>query len=581
MASWFERVAEMDITFNIGGEAGQGIDTIGDLLTQVFVKAGFYTYTIKDFESRIRGGYNFTQIRVSDRRIVAPVDEIDLIVALTRDAIVNQRHRLREGGVIIFEDTIEFEDLEACHYPAPLEKIAKDMGGNVRMTNAAALGAILSVMRFPFELAEHALQDIFGRKGQKIVEGNVAVARAMYDMTRERFAGSCTQNLAGLREGPCKDGFLVTGNRALALGAMAANLKWISAYPMSPSTSAFQDIIESAKDLNIGFLQAEDEIAAICMAIGASFSGARSMVTTSGGGFSLMVEGVGLAAMAEVPIVIYNAQRPGPSTGLPTRTEQADLLFMAFSSQGEFPRIMLAPKDPEEAMGVAVRAFDLTERFQVPVMILGDQYFADSVMNIAKPDITGVKIDRGKISDGSAGSEYKRYLLADDGISPRAFPGGPETVVSSGNAHSEDGHISEDASNRYEMVRKFMVKVPQIVEALEPPKIYGPETAEVTLLSWGSTWGAVNEALYLLNSSGRSFNQLHFCDIYPLKTETLADVFQKAEKVVSVEMNATSQFASLVRMVTGLEVASQINKYDGRPMTAKWIIKKLEEAAIA
>jgi 2-oxoglutarate ferredoxin oxidoreductase subunit alpha len=334
----------LDITFNIGGEAGQGIDTIGDLLTQVFVQAGFYTFTIKDFESRIRGGYNFTQVRVSDQPVHAPVDYIDVIVALSRDAVVGVRDKLVEEGVIIFDDTIEFDDLEACHFPAPLEKTAKEVGGNIRMMNAAALGAILSVIRFPFKLAEDALNAIFGRKGEKIVSGNVAVAKALYDLTMEKFTGTCRYNLDTLETGPCKAKLLLTGNRALALGAVAANLKWISSYPMSPSTSVFMDIVSYSRDLNIGAFQTEDEIASLCMAIGASYGGARSMVTTSGGGFSLMVEGVGLAAMAEAPVVIYNAQRPGPSTGLPTRTEQADLFSMAFASQGEFPRILLAPK---------------------------------------------------------------------------------------------------------------------------------------------------------------------------------------------------------------------------------------------
>jgi 2-oxoglutarate ferredoxin oxidoreductase subunit alpha len=571
----------MDITFNIGGEAGQGIDTIGDLLTQVFVKAGFYTFTIKDFESRIRGGYNFTQIRVSDHPIVAPVSEIDLIVALTRDAIVGQRDRLTDKGVIIFDDSIEFEDLEECHYPAPLEETAKDVGGNVRMTNAAALGAILAVLQFPFELAESTLAGIFERKGEKIVKSNVAVAEAMYEMTQDKFTGSCSQNLADLKEGPCKDDFLVSGSQAIALASIAANLKWIAAYPMSPSTSTFQEIVSHAHDLNIGFLQTEDEIAAICMGIGASYGGARSMVTTSGGGYSLMVEAVGLAAMAETPIVIYNAQRPGPSTGLPTRTEQADFLFMAFSSQGEFPRIMFAPKDPEEALDVAVRAFNLADRFQVPVMILGDQYFADSTKNIAVPDLTGVKVDRGKLAKDDSGSDYKRYAISDDGISPRAFPGGKNRVVSSGNAHREDGHITEDPEIRNAMVEKFMRKTPLILEDLEPPKLYGPTKADVTLLTWGSSWGATFEALELLNEDGKSFNQLHFCDVYPLRAEMLAEIFEKAKNVVSVEMNATSQFASLVRMETGLSVDYEINKYDGRPLTARWIIDKLKEAELA
>jgi 2-oxoglutarate ferredoxin oxidoreductase subunit alpha len=571
----------LDITFNIGGEAGQGIDTIGDLLTQIFVQTGFYTFTIKDFESRIRGGYNFTQVRVSDQPIHAPVDYIDVIVALSRDAVIGKRDKLVEEGVIIFDETIEFDDLEACHFPAPLEKTAKEVGGNIRMMNAAALGAILSVIRFPFKLADDALNEIFGRKGEKVVSGNVAVAKALYDLTTEKFTGTCSYNLDTLETGPSKDRLLLTGNRALALGAIAANLKWISAYPMSPSTSLFMDIVSYSRNLNIGTLQTEDELASITMAIGASYAGARSMVTTSGGGFALMTEAVGLSAMAEAPVVIYNAQRPGPSTGLPTRTEQADLFFMAFASQGEFPRILLAPKDPVEGFDVATRAFNLADKFQIPVMILGDQHFADSVMNVPRIDVSGVKVDRGKLAKSGTDPDYKRYLLTNDGISPRAFPGDEgKVVVASGNVHREDGHITEDPEIRNKMVAKFMNKLPAIMKELKPPQLFGDEDAEITLLTWGSTWGAANEAMTVMKDAGASINQLHFCDIYPLRTDKLRKVLSKSKQIVAVEQNVTSQFAQLVKMATGISVHHHINKYDGRPMTARWIVDEIQEVGI-
>ena len=570
----------MDITLQIGGEAGQGINTVGDLLAQVFVKAGFHTFTINDAESRIRGGYNYTQIRVSDKPIHAPVDDLDVIVAFSDDAVIKPRNKLANDGVIVFDDNVEFKDIEACHYAAPLQKVAKEIGGHVRMTNAAALGAVLAILKFPIELAEETLSSIFKKKGEKVISSNVAVVRAMYDRTLEEFSGPCSQNLSTIQQGPGIDKMLLTGNRAMALGAMAANLKWISSYPMSPSTALFQDIITYSRDLEIGTIQTEDEIASICMALGASYAGARSMVTTSGGGFSLMVEAVGLGAMAEIPIVIYNAQRAGPSTGLPTRTEQADLLFMAFASQGEFPRIMLAPKDPLEGFDVAVRAFDLADKFQVPVMILGDQHLADSTWSTPPIDVTKVKIDRGSLSSKGSG-DYERYKLTNDGVSPRAFPGDPgKVVVSSSNVHFEDGHITEDPDVRNAMVQKFLKKIPNILDALEPPKIYGPEKADVTLLTWGSSWGAANEAVEILHKDGVSINQLHFCDIYPLRTELLTSVFGQVKKIIAVEQNATSQLAKLIRMETGLDVHHHVNKYDGRPMTPGWIIQQLKEVDV-
>jgi 2-oxoglutarate ferredoxin oxidoreductase subunit alpha len=570
----------LDINFNVGGAAGQGIDTVGDLLTWIFVKSGYWTFTVKHFESRIRGGYNFNEIRISDFPIHAPIDDIDLIIAMTEDAIVQPRNRLADGGIIIFDDSIEFTELETCHYPAPLQTTAKEVGGHVRMTNAAALGAVLSILQFPFEFAESALTSAFERKGETVVEANVKVAKAMYDLTNDEFGGTCRQNLSGIDKGPCQDALLISGNKALALGAMAANVKWVSAYPMSPSTGAFEAIIAESQKLNIGTLQAEDELSAVLMAIGASYGGARSFVTTSGGGFSLMVEALGLSGITETPIVIYNAQRPGPATGLPTRTEQADLLFMAHASQGEFPRVLLAPKDPVEGFEVAWRAFNLADQFQIPVLILGDQYYADSIMNIPQLETSKVEINYG-ILGSEKSTEYKRYELTDDGISPRAFPGDEgKIVVQSGNVHREDGHITENPDIRNAMVEKLMRKIPDIKKELHSPKIYGDLGAKTTLLTWGTTWGAANEAMEILSAGGISINQLHFCDVYPLRTEVLSKVWDEANSIIAVEQNFTSQFAKLVRMESGLTVDAHVNKYDGRPMSARWIIKHLEEVGV-
>ncbi|TXT55914.1 MAG: hypothetical protein BAJATHORv1_30297 [Candidatus Thorarchaeota archaeon] len=570
----------MDLNFNIGGVAGQGIDTIGDLLAQLFVGACFYTHTIKSYRSRIRGGYNYTQVRVSSEPVYAPVDEIDIVIALVKEGITRQRDQLVDGGVIIFDKSIEFEDMESCHFPAPLKETAEEVGGSEKMTNVAAVGTLLSVLNFPFSMIEDALSVVFKKKGDNIIQKNIDVAKSLYEYTQKEFKSKCRHDLTDAEKGACRDWLLLNGNEGLAFGAMAAGLKWISAYPMSPSTSVFQTIMQSAQELEIGALQTEDEIAAINMAIGASYAGARTMVTTSGGGFSLMVEGLGLAAMTETPIVIYDAQRGGPSTGLPTRTEQSDLMFLLFASQGEFPRVMFAPKDPQEGFEVAIRAFNLADRFQIPALILGDQHFADSILNIEHLDVSNVEIDRGKIAPDDI-EDYKRYELTEDGISPRAFPGDKgKVVVSTGNAHLEDGHVTEDPIVRKAMVEKFLKKTPQILEEMQEPRIFGPEDAKTTLMTWGSTWGAAYEAMKILSSNGMSINQLHFCDVYPLRDETLRTIFDTADQIISVEQNSTSLFAKLVRMETGLAVHHEVNKYDARPMTARWIMKQLKEAGI-
>ncbi|MEM4734813.1 MAG: 2-oxoacid:acceptor oxidoreductase subunit alpha [Candidatus Thorarchaeota archaeon] len=571
----------MDFTFNIGGAAGQGIDTIGDLLTRVFVKAGYYTFTIKDFESRIRGGYNFSQVRVSDRPVYAARSSIDVIIALTEEAITRQVDSLADGGVVIYDDAIPTKEKNECYLRLPLQRVAKEVGGSERMTNAAALGALTAILRFPFEFVSKTLESMFKSKGEKVVNSNIAVARALYEMTAQGFTGKCRVDLSSLGWGPSRDTLVLTGNTALALGAMAANVKWASAYPMSPSTSLFQEIVASAHRLRIGALQPEDEIAALCMALGASFAGARSIVSTSGGGFSLMVEALGLAAMTETPVVIYNAQRPGPSTGLATRTEQGDLLFVTFAGQGDFPRIVLAPRDPVEAFETAVRAFNLSDRYQVPVIILGDQYFADSSMNVARIDVSRVTIDRGKLEPTDKPGPYKRYLLTEDGVSPRAFPGDPgKIVVANGNTHLENGHITEDAAVRNAMVEKFLRKVPRIRSEMRPPALYGEEDADTTLLTWGSSWGPVYEAMNILSSDGVSVNQLHYCDVFPPRTEILRDLVKRNTRIISIEGNPSSQFAKLLQMESGVMIREHINKYDGRPMTTDWVLAQLREVGV-
>jgi 2-oxoglutarate ferredoxin oxidoreductase subunit alpha len=341
-------------------------------------------------------------------------------------------------------------------------------------------------------------------------------------------------------------------------------------------------VAANADKFNVVVEQAEDEISALNMAIGASFAGARSMTTTSGGGFSLMVEALGLAGMTETPVVIFLSQRPGPATGLPTMTEQGDLEFVLHAAQGEFPRCVLAPKTAEDAFYLTPKAFNLAEKYQIPVFILSDQYLADSIFTCEKFQSSKIKIDRQLLSDSEIrGIEYKRYKITSTGISPRALPGQAGVlVVADSDEHDEEGHIDESVENRIKMTDKRLGKIERLKKEISPPEIYGPKSTQLTLIGWGSTYGPLKEAVQMLRAKEISVNLLHFNEIYPLPMEPTASILKKAKKTICLENNATGQFARILKVEIGFSVSDKILKYDGRPFTLELILEELEKKGV-
>jgi 2-oxoglutarate ferredoxin oxidoreductase subunit alpha len=369
-----------------------------------------------------------------------------------------------------------------------------------------------------------------------------------------------------------KDQILVNGAEAVALGAIAGGCNFISSYPMSPSTGVLVFLAKQAKDFGIIAEQAEDEIAAINMAIGAWYAGARAMVTTSGGGFALMAEGLSLAGILESPIVIHLAQRPGPATGLPTRTEQADLELALYAGHGEFPRILLAPGNIQDAFCLTRKAFDLAEKYQIPVFILTDQYFVDSYYNTACPDLSDINIEKHIIKTDA---DYKRYKLTENGISPRGIPGyGKGLVAVDSDEHDEAGHITEDLGLRVEMVNKRLKKFELLKDESIPPELVGSEDYKNLIVCWGSTYNVVKEAVINLGRDDTAF--LHFKQVYPLPGQT-SDYLKKAKRIIIVENNATSQFAKLIKLHTGIEIKDRILKYDGLSFYIEELADKLND----
>ncbi|MEM4245859.1 MAG: 2-oxoacid:acceptor oxidoreductase subunit alpha [Candidatus Bathyarchaeia archaeon] len=566
-----------DVSFKIGGEAGQGLQAIGYSLAKAFAKGGLHVFANQDNESRIRGGHNFFQIRVSDRPVQAVSDKIHVLVSLDKASVEAHQGELVEDGVILIDAGSLGAPAGRSFVDIPFDKIAKEETGLGIAANSVAAGAALSVVGYDLALLEEVLEEAFKRKGSEVVEKNIRAAQAGYRyVLRNLCRGFRYMVEAGERP---RGRLLLTGNEAVAAAALISGCRFMSGYPMSPSTPIQQFFAARMGEYPVVFEQAEDEIAAINMALGASFAGARSMVATSGGGFSLMVEGLSLAGMTESPIVIVLAQRPGPATGFPTRTEQAELEFAIHAGHGEFPRAVFAPGTPEQAFHLTFKAFNLAERYQIPVIILSDQHLADSYYTVERFETSHLSVDRGGLLaewDPDARGEYRRHEATQSGVSPRLIPGAKGgLVVTDSDEHTEDGHITERADVRSRNVEKRMKVLELVRREISPPVLYGPADAEAVLVGWGSTYGALREAVDSLNRESGRAAMLHFSEVWPFPTEAAAGLLGSGKRLVAVEGNAQGQMARLIRAETGVKIPYRVLRYDGRPLTPGYILEKV------
>lgn len=571
----------MDYTIKICGEAGQGIQTIGGTLAKVFSRTGYYVFTHQDYESRIRGGHNLYQIRFSDKAISASKEGVDILISLDRAGIELHEKELNETGIVVYDsETLRYspDTKGPNHLDIPFGSLALRHGGNRIMSNVVAVGSILGMLGMDMEILFQIIKDTFKKKGEAVIKANIDSAIAGYDYAVKN-CPKCSFAVTTIE----KAKLLINGVEAIGLGAISSGLKFYAAYPMTPSTGIMNFLAEKAREYGIVVEQAEDEIAAINMALGASFAGLRAMTGTSGGGFALMVEGLSLAGMTETPVVIALGQRPGPATGFPTRTEQADLNFALYTAHGEFPRIIFAPGSPEQALYLTNKAFDLSEKYQVPAMILFDQYIADSEWTYENLDLSRLRFHDYRLRSEKLKDimEYKRHAFTDNGVTPLAIPGeSRHLVVTDSDEHDEDGHMVEDAETRVRMVEKRLLrKFPLIQGEIEPPLLYGDSNAEIVLIGWGSTYGVIRECVDILSSRFK-IAMLHFSEIWPFPQTNKFDYLKflgEAKVTVCIEHNATGQFARLVKVETGLVFNKHINRYDGRPFTVEGLLKRIDE----
>jgi len=556
-----------EISLTLGGEAGQGIQTIEYLLVNLFKAAGYQVYATKEYMSRVRGGSNSTTLRVGEKTLAAPCDRIDLLIPLDKDSLSHLKNRISPQTLIIGDKTLLGED-----YPVidvPWGKLASQAGAGI-LANTVATAFICGMMELNEDLLNKFLAAYFDRKTPEIVEQNLNAAKIGLEWGH-KIASEREIKIVIQPQPQVKGQILLNGAEAIALGAVAGGCNFVSAYPMTPSTGIFTTLAQNAEKLGLAVEQAEDEISAVNMALGAWYAGARALVPTSGGGFALMVEGISLSGMLETPLVISLGQRPGPATGLPTRTEQADLEFALYAGHGEFPRIILAPGTLQEAFTLSAKAFNLADKCQSPVIILSDQYFVDAYYNIEKPDLAQLKPEYHLIKTAS---DYRRYALTEDGLSPRGIPGyGEGLVCVDSDEHDETGHITEDMEVRSRMVEKRLKKLEAMKDEAISPTLLGGDDYRNLVIAWGSNYQVVKEALEGLNLKDTAF--LHFSQLHPLHRET-AKFLSKAKKLILLENNATGQFGKLLQLETGIKIENRILKYNGLPFTVEEVTESLK-----
>jgi len=559
-----------DISLVLGGSAGMGIQTIEATLVSVLKREGYHVFASKEYMSRIRGGSNSTEIRITNKKRSSFVNRIDFLFALDSDVLSHLKKRITKKTIILGERKKICRDMSECHIiDVPFTQFANELGNPI-YTSTVAVGIVLGMLHADKALFETYIRERFARKGDEIVEKNIEAGRKGYDFGKHiAYHEGIEMNL--VREKSIGDEVLIDGNDALGLGVIASGCNYISSYPMSPGTGLLSFLAKHKKTFHIVVDQAEDEISAINHSIGAWYAGARALVTTSGGGFDLMTEGISLSGITETPIVVHIGQRPGPATGLPTRTEQADLNLVLYAGHGEFPRAIFAPGTHEEAFLVAQQAFLIADKYQVPVFILTDQYFLDAVRSFPKEYLQKIEPKNYIVKTEST---YMRYALTNDTVSPRGVPGyGAGLVGVDSDEHDEAGHITEDASVRVVMHEKRLRKIEAMQQdVLLPTEIGDIHHADILVVSWGSNKGVVEEALEELNDD--RFSGLHFHQIYPLP-ETAKKLFAK-KKIVVLENNAGAQFAHLLKSAYGVKVAKNILKYNGDPFCVEEVKTQLK-----
>lgn len=571
----------MQYTWKIGGEAGFGIMTTGLLFSKIAARRGHHIFDFVEYPSLIRGGHNAYEVIISDEPIAAFKKEIDVLVCLNKETFDLHKNRCGKNARIIFDPDVFSPEGAIIPIPVPFTAILKELQGQVIMKNTIALGASLALWGSDLTELNSIFAKQFARKGEAVVSLNQQFAKKGFDAVIAQANKEHIVPVLIKRNDEKK--LVLNGNEAFSYGAVAADCRFYCAYPMTPASSVLTTLAAWGKKTGMIVRHAEDEIAVINSALGASFAGVRSAVGSSGGGFALMVEAISMSGITELPIVIFLSQRPGPATGMPTWTEQGELLFAIHGGHGEFPKIVLAPGDHEEMVELTLKAFDLADVYQVPVIVLSDMLLSESHKSISYDKVQSLVKrhvpNRGKLISQADVSSYKRYAVTDDGISPRLVPGTAGTFYQTNSyEHMEDGHTTESDAERIKQVNKRARKIKTYLENhFIPPAIIGDiNKAQTVFVGWGSTKGVAGEAIKKAKEMGKDTAYIHFSHLYPLDKEKVKSFFSDiTKKYILVENNSEGQLGKLLRMEVGVSFEDAVLRYDGRELKVEQFIEKI------
>jgi len=572
------------LSWKVGGQQGEGIESTGEIFAIALNRLGYYLYGYRHFSSRIKGGHTNNKIRVSTTEVRSISDDLDILVAFDQETIDVNYKELHSKGVILADAKFapkKPEDTEASLYAVPFTEIATELGTSL-MKNMVAIGATSAVLDLDIQVFEEVVREIFGKKGDKVVSKNMDAIKAGFDYMKEKMDATVPTMVLEKADG--KHRMFMIGNDAIALGALAGGCRFMAAYPITPASDIMEYLIKKLPSVGGSVIQTEDEIAACTMTIGASYGGVRALTASSGPGLSLKMEAIGLAGITETPIVIVDTQRGGPSTGLPTKQEQSDLMAMIYGTHGEIPKIVMAPSTVQEAFYDTAEAFNLAEEYQCPVIVLSDLQLSLGKQTVEPLDVSQVEIRRGKLvteelPEIENKGYFKRYEVTEDGISPRSIPGVKNGIHHvTGVEHAETGKPSESSVNRIAQMDKRFRKVENI-RFNTPVYKYAPhEDADLLIVGFNSTRGAIEEAIGRLEQDGLKVNHAQIRLIHPFPTDEVLQLVQSAKKVIVVENNATGQLANIMKMNVGhADKITKYVKYDGNPFLPHEVHSKCKE----
>jgi 2-oxoglutarate/2-oxoacid ferredoxin oxidoreductase subunit alpha len=572
------------LSWKVGGQQGEGIESTGEIFAIALNRLGYYLYGYRHFSSRIKGGHTNNKIRVSTTQVRSISDDLDILVAFDQETIDVNYKELHRNGVIMADAKFgptKPEDTEASLYAVPFTEIATELGTSL-MKNMVAIGATSAVLDLDIQVFEEVVQEIFGRKGQQVVEKNMEAIKAGYEYMKEQLGSN-----VGAMELEKADGqkrLFMIGNDAIAMGALAGGCRFMAAYPITPASEIMEYLIKKLPAVGGAVIQTEDEIAAATMAIGANYGGVRAITASAGPGLSLKMEAIGLSGITETPLVIVDTQRGGPSTGLPTKQEQSDLMAMIYGTHGEIPKIVMAPSTVQEAFYDTAEAFNLAEEYQCPVIILSDLQLSLGKQTVEPLDFSKVEIRRGKLQTGElpeldSKAYFKRYEVTEDGTSPRTIPGMKNGIHHvTGVEHEETGKPSESAANRIAQMDKRFRKISNIKFDTPVYKNAPHEEADLLIVGFNSTRGAIEEAMGRLEQDGVKVNHAQVRLIHPFPVDDILPLVKSAKKIAVIENNATGQLANILKMNVGhAEKVHKVLKYDGNPFLPHEIHSKCKE----